>query len=174
MSIKRLEMIVIPPEKPTEVPEDYEWNDVELKLTPLPSDYHEFINRYGTGSLDSFIWIFNPSSLNPNLQLCKQVDRQLDVLREINDSEFESPIVLFPDQSGLLPLGITDNGDVLLWETIGEANDWTIAVLPSRGSTVIRFSMNMTDFLAGLLEGSIHCEVFPVDFPSSTPIFTSA
>jgi hypothetical protein len=37
----------------------------------------------------------------------------------------------------------------------------------------MHFSMNMTEFLASVCEGSIHCEAFPDDFPSVNPVFVA-
>lgn len=39
----------------------------------LPLDYKKFINKYGTGSINDFIWILNPFSENENLNLIKKV-----------------------------------------------------------------------------------------------------
>lgn len=171
MSIEHLQKIVPPPDNPKEIPNDQQWDAVESKTTILPDDYREFISKYGSGSLDSFIWIFNPGSMNPNLNLSQQIDKQLEVLREVNNSRIEPKIVLFPDRFGVLPFGITDNGDVLLWETIGEANNWTVGVLPSRNSPIIHFPKSMTAFLADICVGNIRCEAFPDDFPSISPVF---
>ena len=169
MSIERLENIISPPEHPLECPSMEHWRLVESNFVPLPNDYHDYLKRYGTGAIDSFIWIFNPASANPNLNLANQIERQLDILRETNQTGFEPRMMLFPEQGGVLPFGISDNGDVLLWETKGDADAWTVAVLPSRSSPFIRFSSNMTDFLAGILERSVHCEAFPNDFPNARP-----
>lgn len=38
----------------------------------LPLDYKKFINKYGTGSINDFIWILNPFSENENLNLIKK------------------------------------------------------------------------------------------------------
>src|SRR5947209_4673448 len=134
MSIELLESIIAPPENPQEVPDSTLWQAVETDLTRLPADYKDFVSRYGTGSIDSFIWIFNPASRNPHLNFQQQVRKQLEVLREINERETEPFIPLFPNSSGVLPFGITDNGDLLFWETNGDPDNWAVGVFEARSA----------------------------------------
>ncbi len=169
MSLEQLENIFPPPDIPLELPTPEQWRFVEASIGRLPNDYHRFINKYGTCAIDSFIWIFNPASKNPNLNLANQIERQLGVLKDINESGLEPNIPLFPEPTGVLPFGITDNGDVLLWETNKYSDTWTVSVLPSRSSPLIKFSMDMTNFLAAICEKRIHCQAFPIDFPSAQP-----
>ncbi len=173
MSLRRLENIVTPPDVPSEIPNEIIWIAVEKKLTKLPDDYRAFIQRYGTGCIDSFIWIFSPASENLNLNLEQQARKQEETIKAINESGVEPFIPLFPHSLGVLPFGITDNGDVLFWVNKGKPNSWTVAVLEARRSPMLEFDMNMTCFLAELCEGSITCEAFPDDFPSSAPVFTA-
>lgn len=171
MNMAKLEVILPPPVAPIEVPGGADWDAVEANLTKLPGDYRAFIQRYGTGCVDSFMWIFNPGSSNPNLNLQDQVRRQSEVLREINEGDMEAIIPIYPDPKGVLPFGITDNGDVLFWETGDEPDNWTVAVLEARSSPLLKFEMNMTSFLAGICDGSVICSAFPEDFPSAKPAF---
>jgi len=173
MSIKMFESIVLPPRNPAEVPDAVTWSSVQMNLTKFPNDYKAFIQLYGTGCIDAFIWIYNPASKNPNLNLEQQVVSQKTTLKEVNESEVETFIPLFPSPHGVLPFGITDNGDVLFWETYRNPNSWTVAVLAARSSPLLRFDMNMTSFLAGVCDGSIICEAFPKDFPSLKPHFAA-
>lgn len=171
MSLARLERVLTPPMHPAEVPGEADWETTEADLCRLPPDYRDFVTRYGTGSIDSFIWIFSPSSRNVNLRLDRQVAVQLDALQVINASGLEPRLPVFPEESGFLPFGLTENGDLLLWETCGAPERWTVGVLPARDRSVGRYRLGMTDFLAGVLEGSLQCEVFPEDFPGPMPQF---
>jgi hypothetical protein len=173
VSIERLEAIIPPPARPEEVPDAAVWETVERNVAALPADYREFVSRYGTGWIDSFIWIFNPASRNPNLNLERQVQKQLQVLEEVNQGGMEFVIPLFPQVGGVLPFGITDNGDLLVWKTDGDTKNWTVGVLGARSSPLLIFAMDMTSFLAGVCGGSIACAVFPQDFPSQNPAFSS-
>jgi hypothetical protein len=173
MCIEKFKSFVLPPKDPEELPDAQIWNHIEVNVGKLPDDYKSFIQHYGTGCIDSFIWIFNPASSNPNLNFGHQVNVQTETLREINEEGVERPIPLFPSDHGLLPFGITDNGDVLFWETNEDPNGWTVAVIEARSSPLQKFEMNMTSFLAGICERSISCDAFPDDFPSVNPTFST-
>jgi hypothetical protein len=44
-----------PPPAPLEVPTKAAWAAAERALAPLPEDYKEFVETYGTGSIDGFL-----------------------------------------------------------------------------------------------------------------------
>jgi hypothetical protein len=71
MSMARLKQIVVPPERPVEVPDDSVWDAVRALFGEIPADYREFVETYGTGCLCEFIWIYNPASPNEYLNLIK-------------------------------------------------------------------------------------------------------
>lgn len=171
MSIEPLLSVLSPPSAALEVPSDEEWRETQGRLTRLPSDYRDFLRIYGSGSVDNFIWIFNPSSGNENLNLCRQVADQLDVLHELKATGELVPFPLFPDAGGLLPFGVSDNGDVLLWKTKGDPCDWTVVVSEARCPNYEEYSQSMSDFLASVLAGKTVSAIFPDDFPSKHPRF---
>jgi len=160
-----LKNILPTPLETTEQPSEAEWAECEAKLTRLPPDYKSFLEDYGTGCIDGFIWIFNPSSQNPNLNLLVQVKRQLSALDELIQQKTESKIYpLYPEIAGLLPFGITDNGDVLFWKTMGTPGN-------SRSPEYQEFQISMTSFIASVLNGTKRVAAFPEDFPNSSPSF---
>ena len=82
--------------------------------TELPPDYKVFINTYGTGSIDSFLWVLNPFSSNKHLNLLDQLSTTLDAFRVFQkDSGVELAYPLYPLKGGLIPWAASDNGDVL-------------------------------------------------------------
>lgn len=171
MSIEQIYTVIPSPEDPIETPDQLVWDTIELDVHALPSDYRLYIESYGTGCVDGFIWVFNPGAKNANLNLSDQVRRYSEVLDEINESGLEARIPIFPEVGGVLPFGVTDNGDLLLWVTEDHPDRWIVAVLPSRGG-LIKYDTNMTGFLAGVCSGSIVCKAFPTDFPSRAPVFS--
>src|SRR6266508_4692572 len=96
----------IPPPSPTRGG-TVDWNAVQTEVgTTLPEDYKAFIDAYGLGTIDDFLWIYDPLSTSPHLQLQSQVQRQLHSLRLLRDqSGVTIPYALFPDTGGLLPWG---------------------------------------------------------------------
>lgn len=172
MAIESIFTVMTPPTDPFEAPIISEWVEVENKLgITLPGDYKEFIQLYGTGKVNDFIWIFNPLSKNQNINLIEQVRIQLETLIQLQSYGEVIPYKLFPEKGGILPLGMTDNGDVLFWKTEGSSNNWTILVNESRSDEWESFDMSITQFLVEILTHKISCKIFPQNFPNANPVF---
>jgi hypothetical protein len=170
--MQKLKSILRPPSAPVEVPSDTILTECEAKLGRLPDDYKNLLEIYGTGCIDKFIWIFNPAAKNPHLNLLSQIEKQITALRELNATGLEKVTYpMFPEPRGLLPFGITDNGDVLGWITRGKIQNWTVIVAEARSPRYVEADMEMTDFLALVLVGEIKVPFFPEDFPSANPGF---
>lgn len=164
-----------PPARPVEPPTSADMDVFESEFARLPSDFVSFLETYGTGAVDNFIWIFNPASKNPNLNLLKQAKVQLNTFREIRAQEKgQVPYPLFPEEGGLLPFGITDNGDVLFWKTSADPQQWTIVIADSRAPEYEEHQLALTDFLLKLLDGELSSGIFPDDMPSENPMFEPA
>lgn len=175
MAIERLKAVLRPPETPLEVPNESDWMRAERVLTRLPSDYREFLEAYGTGAIDQFLWVYNPASQNEYLNVIRQAERVLGALKETTEA-FPSrfPMKRFPDRGGFLPCAITDNGDSVFWVTTGEADEWTIAVMGPRAPEVYSHHGGLVEFLYDVLTRRVVCDRFPLDFPSDDgPAFTS-
>lgn len=161
-----------PPANPQEIPSAEEFRNAERVLSKLPADYKEFLCCYGTGSVDGFIWIFSPSATSSNLNLFNQAKRQIEVFRDLGHSEPAlKKYPLFPEPDGLLPVGITDNGDALFWRTAERPDDWEIVITAAREPKTDVFHGNLVAFLSDLLKGVFRSTIFPTDFPSSKPQF---
>jgi hypothetical protein len=149
------------------------WDSTETRLgTGLPSDYKAYIEMYGTGRLDGFIWVLNPFSRNPNLNLMTKGDAALRTLRELQSKhECEVPYPLYPEAGGLLPWGITDNGDVLYWLTAGEPKEWPVVLNAARDARTERHEGGMAAFLVRVLSADVVSGIFPTDFPGEMHSF---
>jgi len=74
VSVIDLAKLISPPSSPNEAPQQNEWPQIETQLgTSLPADYKDLISLYGTGKIDNFFGIFNPSSQNENINLATQL-----------------------------------------------------------------------------------------------------
>jgi len=149
--------IMPPPEHPVECGTWEDWAGVQSELgLRLPVDYKYFINSYGTGKISDFLYVLNPFSANAYLNLKQQIWLVLGGLRvtkQVSGSE-EVPYPLYAEPGGLLPWGITDNGDTLYWLTRGENPDkWTVVIGDARGPEWEEYDQYMVEFLAKVLLG---------------------
>ncbi|WP_286146227.1 SMI1/KNR4 family protein [Shigella sp. FC1967] len=122
-----------------------------------------------------FITLFNPFSKNEYIDFFQQKVWILEDFNSlINDDPDYYTFVLYPKGNGLLPIGITDNGDTLFWVvSSNDSNLWTMAIIPSRSSEVEFIAENLTGFLDGVLSKRIRCQSFPTGFPSENITFIS-
>lgn len=172
MPIEDLINIMPPPQAPIES-HGQTWANVEGAIgTLLPTDYKAFIENYGSGRINAFVWIFNPFSNRPAINLVNQVSAQLNALKTLaNDFGEKCPYALFPENGGLLPLGMTDNGDVIHWLTKGKPDEWRIVVNEARGPRYEEFDSDLTSFLRKILTHASQCSLLPRSFPQGTPSF---
>jgi hypothetical protein len=96
------------------------------------------------------------------LNLLNQIPRQLSALRDlINDFGEVIPFSLYPEREGLLPVGLTDNGDVLYWLMRGEPDQWSVVLNESRGPKYETFAGSLSSFLTESLTGRVKFKIFP-------------
>jgi hypothetical protein len=167
MQIDELKRILRLPEVVEEQHGD--WLQTEEKLgIVLPTDYKQFTETYGSGQIDHFLSIFNPFSKCHGLELCGNQSTILNSLRFLIDKGEKCPFLLYPEPSGILPFGATDNGDILYWVTDGAPDAWWIVVNESRGPKFEEFHCNMVTFLTEILSRRVTCRLFPESFPATT------
>lgn len=142
-------------------------------LADLPSEYIDFVNLYGPGVFDEFLYVFVPGCENSNLDLIRQLDRQLAALRELRtDGNLHLRLPIFPEEGGIVPWGITDNGDVCFWDTRPQSpDDWGVVVVDGRASDWLEHRGGMSDFLVHIFSQPHFCAVFPDDWPTDNPSF---
>lgn len=150
MHLPDLAGILAPPIGPANAPNSIDWRDFEAKFARLPEDIKAFLSLYGTGAVDDFIWIFSPVSTNSNLNLGAQIEKQLGVFHEAFSQE-TLKFPLFPQEGGIVPVGITENGDVL-FSSVQVSTDAPFVLLAApRAASYEIFRMPFTEFLAGVL-----------------------
>ena len=167
MYINRLENIINSNNELVDKYTKEKWHEIELKLgIKLPTDYKEFIGRYGVGCINDFLWVLNPFTQNSNLNLIEK-GREIREAYIISKNEFSEEFLydVFPSDGGLLPCAITDNGDEIYWLTTKVTDEWNIIVYESRSSDYYQYNMGLVEFLYKILAKEINCEAFPDDFP---------
>lgn len=167
MTISNLKNILVPPVLPHENGSGEIWPLIDDKIV-FPEDYVEFISSYGTGRIADFIALFNPFSKNKDLNFFEQ--RNL-VVEDFNyllqeDADYYK-YILYPYENGLLPVGVTDNGDYLFWVVNDKenSNSWNTAIIASRSPDVEYFDENITSLIFGVLSKNIKPDSLPSNFP---------
>ena len=164
MSLESLTEIVPPPKQPYETSIGQNWLEVESALqTTLPQDYKDYIGLYGSGQIGEILWVFNPFSSSPHLNLLDQVGQILGIWQSIR-AEFgkrECPYPLYPEPNGLLSWGYADTGATVFWQTTGNPEDWIVVLNESRGPQFERFQQPMTSFLTAILSRNLKSRILP-------------
>jgi hypothetical protein len=147
------------------------WEEVESRLgTLLPADYKAFVDRYGTGAIGDFLWVLTPGTTNRFLNLFDKGNVMLEGYRQLRTTwPREYPFATYPEKNGLLPWGVTDNGDELYWRTIQAPEHWPTVVI-SKGAPHEEFQLPLGDLVAGWITGRIRSAAFAELGPSFTPL----
>jgi hypothetical protein len=163
--LERLRRLLPPPANPVEAGRPDGWAAVEAALgTGLPSDFKAFTERYGSGTVDDFLYLFNPFTQGPDGNLLDEKDRVLAAYRQTR-TRFPGrlPWPPFPEPGGVLPLGRTDNGDELYWVTQGQPDQWPVALVEARAALQEVHPMPVTGLLAALAANQLTSRVLPED-----------
>lgn len=161
---------------PTEPGENLgNWDAVEAEIgTQLPDDYKDFIREYGSGIVNGQLMILNPFAKSSRFNLLLRAKAILDANRGFVIYSGKSfPFPSFPEPEGLLPWGVTTNGDVLYWQTRGPASTWNTVIVESRVAEVETFASGMGPTLLNLITGKMSSHILGDDFLEGGPAFES-
>ncbi|MBD2794978.1 SMI1/KNR4 family protein [Xenorhabdus sp. 18] len=174
MSIESLNNILPLPIHPNENGQNRKWPLIDERHA-FPKDYIDFITQYGTGRIADFITIFNPFSEDDDLNFFRQKEWIIEDFNSLVESDPDYyPFILYPKKDGLLPIGVTDNGDYIFWVTSSDDCElWKVAIIAARAPEVEYRQENFTDFLEGVLSRKIKCMSFPDGFPPNSIEFNS-
>jgi hypothetical protein len=177
--LKRLKTLQPPPEHPVGTSSLEPWEEIEARVgAHLPSDYKEYVASYGAGRWADFLGIMTPFYKWKHPEGVDYVEWSRTRLRGLDQvhvdfPEFAPPFYEFPARDGLLPIGYTDNGGTICWQTAGAPDNWGVVVLAEEYPLGYdKFETSLTGFLVGLLERRLVPSTFPRDFfPIPTPAF---
>lgn len=168
MMLEKLLKILPPPAILSEAGDAVTWPSIDDK-TKFPNDYIEFVRNYGLGRISNFISFFHPFTSNFDLNFFEQKKIILEDFEFLNKEQPDSfNYVIYPQENGLLPIGVTDNGDYIFWVVNDSQKPelWTMAIVASRSPDIEYFDKNLTNFLYELLNGDISPESFPKNYIS--------
>nr|WP_317356409.1 SMI1/KNR4 family protein [uncultured Tyzzerella sp.] len=143
-----------------------DWLKFEKKLgIILPNDYKDFIETYGTGSINNFIWFLTPFSEDDNINYLKRMNIMLQSYN-VSKNNFPEEFIhnTYPEKNGLLPWGYTENGDEMFWLINDNIEDWLIIAYESRSSKFYSYEMSFVEFIYKLITKKLVCDIFPQDF----------
>jgi hypothetical protein len=172
MSLARLVQIAPPPAAPVETGSPKQWNLIQKRLgIILPTDYKNFIDRYGTGTFNNFIIPYNPFAKNESVNLIQALDVHHHAshrTQRLGDVPWSAvyPYQLFPAPDGLLSWGTTANfGDAFFWQVSGPPETWVTVFYNLRDGEYEVWKDPATAFLAKLFLREIESVLLPEDFP---------
>jgi hypothetical protein len=132
-----------------------DWVDVERILgTSLPCDFKDFTEVYGSVEICHWLWFHTPFAFDPqelrdllltSLARLGQFDSEVSRRADIAYPDYPSP-------GGLLPIGTTEDGDVIAWITEGAPEEWGTFFWFRPGIKTFPFgNLSVTGFLLDLL-----------------------
>lgn len=144
--------------------DDNDWDTIEQEMKiQFPNDYKKFIDLYGEGAINDFLWILSPFSEYENLNTKVKIKEMYEAYKILkNDHPEICEFEIYNGEVGIFPWGITDNGDELYWYF--SKKETSIVVIESRFSNKKIYDMSMTEFLYNLVDKNIVCTIFPDDF----------
>lgn len=153
----------VAPPKAVFQPTADDWRGVEEKLgTALPEDYKRIVELYGDFYWAEFFHVLNPFSENKYLNLFSRAEIILDAERVTREAFPEHyPINLFPEEKGLLPFCITDNGDTAFWITNDAPERWAILVKDARAPEFEVHFIRTATFLYQFTGGRFRSLILP-------------
>ncbi|MEV6208807.1 SMI1/KNR4 family protein [Kitasatospora sp. NPDC051914] len=133
-----------------------DWQAAEAALgTVFPSDYREFIELYGAGSIGDHLGVVLPIAPDlPGRTLPDVADHTLEARGAMQRKREGLPAGL--DESALVGWGYDDAADVLCWITVGPDPDrWPVAVWSRGDQRWLVHEMGMVAFLVAVLAGEL-------------------
>jgi hypothetical protein len=165
--VEKIGELFAPPEKVQFGGTDAEWKAIERTMgTKVPTDYKQLIQRYGSVSVNRFLYFYNPfypkKKNHPNWEENIELYRaSFERYHSLNKDTFPP---YWPVRNGLLPIGNTVNANHICWLTKGEPDEWTISVHEDRGWTFDHHEMGLAEFLYKRLTGEVNGNQMNVPF----------
>jgi hypothetical protein len=148
------------------------WEYTEKKLGFIfPSDYKEFIELYGAGVINDFLWIYSPFSINENINILNKFEIlkcSYNAMKKSFPNDYK--LEFYNGRTGLFPWGITDDGDELYW--LKSEKNMKLVIFERQYENMLEYDMNMTTFLMKILTKQIICDFMPSDFTSYNNRYT--
>ncbi|MFJ5926514.1 SMI1/KNR4 family protein [Kitasatospora sp. NPDC092948] len=146
-----------------------DWDSVRRQLgTDLPADYKAFIDSYGGGCVDAYLWILEPGCVNEYYDLFEAVEERAEANEYLWSSGEPKPAELDHRDTRVIPWASTDNGEFLYWlaKPGQDPDQWTVMVNEARGPWWEHFDLTLTRFLARSLTRETRSEILSDLYPT--------
>ncbi|MEV6576243.1 SMI1/KNR4 family protein [Streptomyces sp. NPDC051577] len=157
MSIDEL-LLVMPPH--VEAGTDVDWDEVHRAWGhPFPTDYKEFVEHYGAGTIENFLAIFEPSLDAAGKPTGSMVDETSAAQEAWEDLEGIPGMDADPDR--IVAWGADGNGDMLCWlKTEGGPEEWPVLVYKRVKDAWQVHETGMVEFLLGIFRSEVPSHPF--------------
>ncbi|MFR9794351.1 SMI1/KNR4 family protein [Streptomyces sp. MS06] len=132
-----------------------DWARAESALgTPLPGDYKLLAEAYPSfASSGGYLRVGLPAPGDG--QPLPDTEELLDIVRDWWEEDMSMGLPPHPAPGGLLPWADSEQGDLFLWSTTGDApDDWPVVVAP-RDHPWWQYAGGAVQFLADLADGTL-------------------
>lgn len=121
----------------------------------------KFIDCYGSGEIGGWLTVLNPFSRHPNISLKEQFFSLLSTISQLKSEFPEScPFPLLFEPGGLLPWGVSIDGDIFCWQTKGASGRWPVVVIGRHSGPEVH-QLPFAKFLKKALSGELSCLAIP-------------
>ncbi|MFD5549290.1 hypothetical protein ACFWJQ_21510 [Streptomyces goshikiensis] len=170
MTLHRLELAI--PNLRTiksEKPRVFDWDALSRELgTGIPGDFKELAESYPSFNISDFLALYIPE---PGQEVAyAQSWKDDERLASLHADDLTYGYAPYPAPGGLIVWGASNEGDNFYWRTNdGDPDSWTI-VVEGRNDDWCTYEGTLTDYLAGLVTGTVTTDGLPSDFPGRDPV----
>lgn len=114
--------------------DDAGWQGVKQRLgLDLPAQYKNLIDSAGDQLSFGETHVLSPFASNKHLNMYEKSEKILAAARSLRaECSHHYPLPLYPEDGGLFPWAITDNGDTLYWITREDPDTWPTLIQSAR------------------------------------------
>ncbi|WP_261339974.1 SMI1/KNR4 family protein [Zavarzinella formosa] len=153
-NLQTLKRTVSPPKHPRCPSGD--WAAVEREIGfALPPDYKQFVATYGTGSLQSFMHVWNYLDVPDGTDLKTAIRQVTSEYEHDRRAGYQIAFEPYPRPGCMIPFCSTDDGNYLNWRAVGEPETWCVVAYDcGSGRLIPAEGVNMVQCLAMLARKS--------------------
>jgi len=127
----------------------------------LSEDYVEFVDYFGMGKIDDFIWILSPIT---NSKYLNMYNRKSEFLESLNyDTYISDDVYLLEmlNNSTMNVVGITENGDYIL--SVKKGKNFVTIVIESRFSEYEIYEFDFIEFVYKFLLDELETNILCIE-----------